>query len=70
MGKYVATAVLIVSVGIVVFSSDGSVADETLPDEEMDAGMILDTISHRERVEIEDHLIAGRWTVLEFTADW
>ena len=71
MGKYVATAVLIVSVGIVVFRGDGGlVEDSKLPDERMDASLILDTISHGERVDIEDHLITGRWTVIEFTADW
>ena len=70
MRKYVATAVLIVSVGIVGFSGDGSVKSEKLPDDRMDASLILNTISHSERVEIEDHLITGRWTVIEFTADW
>lgn len=28
------------------------------------------TISKGERVEIEQHLVAGRFTVVEFTADW
>ncbi len=72
MGKYVATAALIVCVGIVVFSGDGgfSVKDGKLVAERMDPDLIMDTISHGARVEIEDHLIAGRWTVIEFTADW
>ena len=36
----------------------------------MDKSLITKTISHGARVEIEDHLITGRWTVIEFTADW
>ena len=71
MGKYVATAALIVTVGIVVFSGSGfSVKDSRLPPGRMDASLITKTISHGARVEVEDHLITGRWTVIEFTADW
>ena len=30
----------------------------------------IETISHGSRVVIEDHLQAGRFTIVEFTADW
>ncbi len=56
MGKYVATAVLILAAGIVVFKKD--------PD------LLVGTISQGGRVDIADHLISGQRTVIEFTAEW
>jgi len=73
MGKYVATAALVLVVGLVSFRRGGdgfSIEESTLPKEQMDPALLVETVSHGERIEIEDYLIAGRWTVIEFTADW
>ncbi len=71
MGKYVATAVLILAAGIVVFKkADFSINESKLPKEQMEPSLLIDTISRGERVDIDDHLLSGRWTVIEFTAEW
>ena len=73
MGKYVATAVLILAAGIVVFKKadgDFSITESKLPKEQMDPNLLIETISRGARVDIDDHLLSGRWTVIEFTAEW
>jgi hypothetical protein len=66
-------AVLIVTAGITMYDGSGRKSPhfvhltprERVPEEER-----IDWISNGERVEITDHLEAGKLTVIEFTADW
>ncbi|MHC4897022.1 MAG: hypothetical protein ACYTGW_07940 [Planctomycetota bacterium] len=41
-----------------------------LPTTQLDPATLVATISHGETVDLEDHLVPGIWTLLEFTADW
>ncbi len=41
-----------------------------LPTDKLDPETLVATISHGETVNLEDHLVPGTWTVLEFGADW
>ncbi len=41
-----------------------------LPTIKLDPATLVDTISHGESVDLQDHLVPGTWTLLEFTADW
>lgn len=41
-----------------------------LPTTKMDPTDLVATISHGETVDLEDHLVPGTWTLLEFGADW
>lgn len=74
MGRYLAVVAVIIVAGLVVFSDDdqgsGLTDDLSLPSAHLDEEGLISTISHGEQVEIEDHLVNGQWTVVEFTADW
>ena len=41
-----------------------------LPTIKLDPATLVDTISHGESVDLQDHLVPGTWTLLEFTAKW
>jgi len=41
-----------------------------LPTTKLDPETLVATISHGETVDLEDHLVPGTWTLLEFGADW
>ena len=72
MLKHAAIAMLVLTVGIVVFDDDGSdvsLDSKSLPDSKM-TGELIETVSHGETVDVDDHLVDGRWTVVEFYADW
>ena len=36
----------------------------------LDPATLVATISHGDTVDLNDHLVPGTWTLLEFTADW
>jgi len=41
-----------------------------LPTTKLDPATLVATISHGETVDLEDHLVPGTWTLLEFGAGW
>ena len=70
MLKFAAGAMLLLTIGLVVFRDDPSLDNQSLPAGKMDPDTLIKTISHGDTVTIEDHLIPGRWTVVAFYADW
>ena len=73
MGRYLAVVGVIIVAGLVVFSGDdkgSGITEASLPSAQLDEDTLITTISHGEQVDIEDHLVEGQWTVVEFMAEW
>jgi hypothetical protein len=41
-----------------------------LPTTQIDPSTLVATISHGDTVDLDEHLVPGTWTLLEFGADW
>jgi len=59
--------------GIIAFGAMRERGTPPTPRSELaqtEAGSLVETISHGERVELERYLVPGQRTIVEFTADW
>ena len=66
MKALIATVAALILAGVVFFPR----GTPELPTTPLDPDELVATISHGQSIELAGHLPLGKWTVVEFTADW